>query len=56
MGLLAKSTKGFGKLRVRGRRRVPKPPTNINAFMIDRIESDIMVDSIVQWMSSRLID
>ena len=33
MGLLAKSTSGFGTLSVSGRRRVPKPPTRIKAFI-----------------------
>jgi hypothetical protein len=31
---LAKSTRGLGKLSVRGRRRVPKPPTRMSAFMV----------------------
>lgn len=34
MGLLAKSTRGFGTLKVSGRSLVPKPPTNIKAFMM----------------------
>lgn len=33
MGLLAKSTSGLGTLSVSGRNLVPKPPTNIKAFM-----------------------
>lgn len=33
IGLLANSTKGFGHVNVKGRRRVPKPPTRIRAFM-----------------------
>lgn len=35
MGLLAKSTKGLGTDNVRGRRRVPKPPTRISAFIVE---------------------
>lgn len=34
MGLLAKSTSGFGTLRVKGRSRVPNPPTRISAFIL----------------------
>lgn len=33
MGLLQKSTNGFGVLSVSGRNRVPYPPTKISAFM-----------------------
>ena len=35
MGLLAKSTSGFGKLRVSGLKRVPNPPTRMSAFIFD---------------------
>lgn len=28
------STNGFGNVSVKGRRRVPKPPTRIKAFMV----------------------
>jgi len=34
MGLLAKSTRGFGKLRVNGLNRVPNPPTRMRAFIL----------------------
>ncbi|EGW08928.1 hypothetical protein I79_006646 [Cricetulus griseus] len=33
MGLLQKSTSGFGVLSVSGRKRVPYPPTRIRAFI-----------------------
>ena len=35
--LLAKGTIGFGTERVSGRRRVPNPPTRINAFISDAL-------------------
>jgi len=34
MGLLAKSTRGLGKLRVNGLNLVPNPPTRIKAFIV----------------------
>jgi hypothetical protein len=34
IGLLAKSTRGLGTLRVRGLSLVPKPPTRIKAFIL----------------------
>jgi len=34
MGLLAKSTSGFGTLRVKGLKRVPNPPTRMRAFIL----------------------
>ena len=33
MGLLQNSTKDFGLVNVRGRKRVPKPPTKMRAFI-----------------------
>ena len=38
MGWLAKGTSGFGVVRVRGRRRVPKPPTRMIAFIVYFLE------------------
>jgi hypothetical protein len=35
MGLLAKSTSGFGTEKVRGLSLVPNPPTRINAFILN---------------------
>jgi hypothetical protein len=35
MVMLAKSTSSFGVLYVKGRRRLPYPPTRIRAFMPD---------------------
>ena len=34
IGLFAKSTMGFGTVSVKGLSLVPKPPTNIKAFMV----------------------
>lgn len=34
MALFAKGTIGFGSDSVNGRRRVPKPPTRIRAFIV----------------------
>lgn len=34
MGLLPNSTSGLGRESVRGRKRVPNPPTRINAFIV----------------------
>lgn len=42
IGLLAKSTSGLGLLRVRGRSRVPKPPTRIKAFMVQRSRGGLL--------------
>ena len=34
IGLFPNSTSGFGRLSVKGRNLVPKPPTNIRAFIL----------------------
>lgn len=40
MGRFANSTSGFGTLKVRGRRRVPYPPTRMSAFMDMLLEEE----------------
>lgn len=40
MALLQNSTNGFGLEKVKGRRRVPKPPTRIKAFMVNKEKGD----------------
>ena len=54
MGLFAKSTRGLGKLRVRGLRRVPKPPTKIKAFMVSSSSSSFSVSVCVSVCSESL--
>lgn len=54
MGLLAKSTNGFGMLRVNGLNRVPKPPTRISAFMVI-IQFKLAFPCMVNTMSIRVL-
>ena len=43
MGWLANGTSGFGTVSVSGRRRVPNPPTRINAFILLFQEQNIII-------------
>ena len=48
MAMLQNSTRGFGLVNVSGRRRVPKPPTRISAF-IGMVEAGEVTGSVQAW-------